>query len=86
LQALVLNQISNSGRAFCTGNSMEGLKFGAAGGLPVGIQNELPGEEKESNRQQASKGGFHVSLRTHTPRTWIFLQTWASPTLKRVNK
>jgi hypothetical protein len=74
LKVFVLNQISNSGRAFCADNPMKGLQFGAAGGLTRGIQNELPGEEKGSNRPQASKGESHVRLRTHTPGTWIVLQ------------
>jgi hypothetical protein len=56
LQAIVLNQIGNSSRAFCAGNPTEGLKFDGDGRLSLRIENELPGEEEESNRLPASKG------------------------------
>jgi hypothetical protein len=49
LQAFVLDQIGNIGRAFCAGNPTQGLMFDGDGGLPLHVQIELPGQEKESN-------------------------------------
>jgi hypothetical protein len=85
LQAFVLNQIGNSGRAFCAGNPTAGLNLDGDGGPTPQIQNDVPGKGKEGNGLPAPKGGFRVILRTYMAGTGIVQQTAEPPARKRVD-
>ncbi len=61
------------------------LTFDAEGSLPVYVQHDSPGEDKESNRMRAPPGSFNVFMRLYWPKQEILDGTWKMPKVERVN-
>jgi hypothetical protein len=62
------------------------LAFDANGGLTLYVQNDSPGEDKESNWLPAPKdAAFKLALRLYAPKREVAEGTWAPPPVKRVN-
>ena len=53
------------------------------GGVTLYVQNESPGEDKESNWLPAPKGPFFCVLRLYWPKPDAFNGTWTAPPLER---
>lgn len=62
----------------------ENYKVAEDGSLTFYIQNESPGEEKESNWLPAPEGDFWVVLRTYGPGKEILEQTWDMPGVVKI--
>jgi hypothetical protein len=63
----------------------DSLKFESDGSLTLYIQNESPGEDKESNWLPAPKDAFNLFLRLYSPRKEILEGAWQPPAIKRTN-
>ena len=59
------------------------LNRDADGGLTLLIQNESPGEEKETNWLPAPKGPFAMAMRLYWPKPAALSGKWTAPPLKR---
>jgi hypothetical protein len=60
---------------------LPGLKRDADGGITLYVQNESPGEEKESNWLPAPSGPFFAVLRLYWPKPAALTGKWAPPPL-----
>ena len=60
----------------------------ADGGLTIYIQNDSPGDEKESNwlPRHYSSGAFLMVMRTYIPGPEIVEQKWAPPAVQVESK
>lgn len=65
-------------------NSSSPFKYNPDGSLDIYIQNESPGEEKESNWLPAPKDNFNLMLRTYWPESPILDGSWSPPEVKKV--
>lgn len=61
------------------------MKKDADGGLTIYIQNESPGQEKESNWLPAPKGPFAMYMRLYWPKQAALDGKWKQPPLEAVN-
>lgn len=59
------------------------LKVDADGSLPIYIQNESPGKEKESNWLPAPKDSFNLFMRLYWPKKEIIEGAWKPPQIKQ---
>ncbi|MCK9452668.1 MAG: DUF1254 domain-containing protein [Bacteroidales bacterium] len=60
------------------------LKKDADGGITLYIQNESPGNDKESNWLPAPKGPFWTVLRLYWPKSEAYDGTWEKPAINLV--
>jgi hypothetical protein len=60
------------------------LKRDSDGGLTLLIQNESPGQDKESNWLPAPKGPFAMYMRLYNPEQAALDGEWKAPPLHRV--
>jgi hypothetical protein len=60
-----------------------GMKPDADGGLPIYVQKDSPGSDKESNWLPAADGPFFLVLRTYLPGEDIVNQTWQPPRIRQ---
>ena len=69
-------------------NSLMLPDFGrdADGGITLYIQNESPGEDRETNWLPAPKGPFSAVLRLYWPKPEALNGTWNQPPLQRVKQ
>ncbi|MBX9844716.1 MAG: DUF1254 domain-containing protein [Xanthobacteraceae bacterium] len=61
------------------------LKRDADGGITLTIQNESPGQDKESNWLPAPKGPFFMAMRLYWPKPAALKGQWKAPALQRAN-
>ena len=61
------------------------LKRDADGGITLHVQNESPGEDKETNWLPAPKGPFFAVMRLYWPKTEALNGEWKAPPLQRSN-
>lgn len=61
------------------------LKRDADGGITLYVQNESPGQDKESNWLPAPKGPFFATLRLYWPKPAALTGKWKAPPLQRVD-
>ena len=74
------NYVSNSLNRYRFGTYPDGaLKFDPDGSLPIYVQCQSPGADRESNWLPAPAGAFYMLLRTYLPGTNILNQTWQPP-------
>jgi hypothetical protein len=59
------------------------LKFDDDGSLPIYVQNQSPGKEKESNWLPAPKDSFNLFMRLYWPKKEIIEGTWKPPQIKQ---
>ena len=57
----------------------------ADGGLTLLIQNESPGEDKQSNWLPAPKGPFFMAMRLYWPKEEALTSKWTAPPLTRAD-
>jgi hypothetical protein len=60
------------------------LKLDADGSLPLYIQQETPGAEKESNWLPAPSGPFQLLVRLYWPGQEVLDGTWTSPPIQKM--
>lgn len=60
------------------------LKYNSDGSLDLYIQNESPGEGKESNWLPAPTRDFNLTMRLYAPKSQVLDRRWAPPGIKRV--
>ena len=75
-QALVANPLD---RYLINSPMLPDLKRAADGGLPLYIQHESPGKEKESNWLPAPDGPFYMAMRLYVPKQAALDGTWKAP-------
>lgn len=79
------NYVSNSLNRYRFGTYPAGaLKFDPDGSLPIYVQCQSPGADKETNWLPAPAGAFYMILRTYLPGTNILNQTWQPPAVAPV--
>jgi hypothetical protein len=59
------------------------LKRDADGGLTLLIQNESPGQDKETNWLPAPKGPFMMAMRLYWPKDEAVEGKWTAPKVKK---
>ncbi|MEE4376710.1 MAG: DUF1254 domain-containing protein [Candidatus Competibacteraceae bacterium] len=79
---LVANPIN---RYLINSPMLPNLKKNADGGVTLYIQNESPGEDKESNWLPAPKGKFWMPIRMYWPKKEALDGEWKAPAVQRVN-
>jgi hypothetical protein len=79
-QAFVKNPISR----YAIGDR-DKLQADADGSVPIYIQKDSPGKEKESNWLPAPPGPFNVFMRLYWPKQEILDGTWKMPPVERVD-
>jgi hypothetical protein len=63
-----------------------GMKQDSDGSLPIYIQAESPGEDKESNWLPSPKEGeFKLALRLYSPKQQVAEGTWKPPAVTQVH-
>jgi hypothetical protein len=61
------------------------LQFNDGGSLPLYLQHESPGEDRESNWLPAAKDSFNLFMRLYGLKPEILDGTWKMPLVERVN-
>ncbi|RJG00037.1 DUF1254 domain-containing protein [Noviherbaspirillum saxi] len=61
------------------------LKRDADGGITLYVQQESPGEDKESNWLPAPNGPFVAALRLYVPKPEALSGEWKQPPMQRIN-
>lgn len=69
---------------YVIGDRTEGLKYNNDGSLDIYIQNENPGQDKESNWLPAPTGNFVLTLRMYMPQESILKGEYQPPAIQRV--
>ncbi|HMF13491.1 MAG TPA: DUF1254 domain-containing protein, partial [Gemmataceae bacterium] len=59
------------------------LKFDDDGSLPLYVQNESPGKDKESNWLPAPQDDFNLIMRLYWPKKAVLDGTWKPPSVER---
>lgn len=59
------------------------LRFDDDGSLPIYIQNQSPGKDKESNWLPAPKENFSLFMRLYWPKKEVLEGTWKPPAIER---
>jgi hypothetical protein len=79
------NFTANPINRYAIGDRTPRLKKDADGGLTIYIQNDSPGDDKESNwLPTPASGSFLVVMRTYMPGPEIVEQKWAPPPVVQV--
>ena len=60
------------------------LRYDADGSLPLYLQHDSPGGDRESNWLPAPEGSFNVFMRLYWPKPEILDGTWKPPAIERV--
>ncbi len=61
------------------------MKPGTDGSITIYIQNDSPGQDKESNwLPSPAKGGFKMALRLYAPKKSVIDGSWAPPAIKKM--
>jgi hypothetical protein len=77
-------QVANKINRFAIGDR-DNLKYNDDGSLDIYMQNQSPGEDKESNWLPApSQGVLGVTMRLYAPRTQALDGRWKPPAVKKV--
>jgi hypothetical protein len=77
-------QVANSLNRFALGDR-DPLKYNADGSVDLYVQNQNPGEDKESNwLPSAASGGENITMRLYAPKAQAVDGRWAPPAVKRV--
>ena len=77
------NFSANPINRYAIGDRTQGLMKDADGGLTIYIQNDSPGDKKESNwLPSTSSGAFLMVMRTYIPGPEIVEQKWAPPAVQ----
>ena len=64
-----------------TGDRTPGLVYGPDGSLKIVVQNESPGQDRESNWLPAPPEGFMLMMRLYRPGPAILDRTWQPPAI-----
>jgi hypothetical protein len=78
------NLVPNPIDRYSLGDRTKGLKRDSDGGLTFYVQQDSPGEEKESNWLPAPEGPFFVILRMYQPHQEVIDAKWAAPPMEKV--
>jgi hypothetical protein len=77
-------QVANPLNRFALGDR-DPLKYNADGSVDLYVQNQNPGEDKESNwLPSAASGGENITMRLYAPKAQAVDGRWAPPAVKRV--
>ena len=80
------NLADNSIKRYSLGSLSDQLEYDADDGLTILLQHDTPAQAQQSNWLPTPVGKFNLFLRTYLPELAILEQTYAPPTVRRINK
>jgi hypothetical protein len=76
-------QAANALDRFAIGDR-DPMQYNADGSLDIYVQNESPGQDKETNWLPAPRGPLGVTMRVYAPKAEVTQGRWAPPAIKKV--
>ena len=73
--------VPNAMHRYSIGDRTPGLVYGPDGSLKIVVQNESPGQDRESNWLPAPPEGFMLMMRLYRPGPAILDRTWQPPAI-----